>query len=192
MSLVSALEAAESVLGELGVGWCVIGGLAVATRTPTRLTIDVDLAVAVADDQQAEQVTMAFLRRGFSLVAALEHEATGRLASVRLERGPAEQVDLMFALTGIEADVVASADRIEVVPGHEAPTASVAHLVAMKLLSVDERRPRDQQDLLALLGELRPDAQAGVRDALRAITSAGTARGRDLSALFEAWLERTG
>lgn len=190
MSLLEALDAAEAVLDELGHDWCVVGGLAVAARTPARFTVDVDLAVAVSTDAQAEAVTMAFLARGFALVAALEHETTGRLASVRLQRGPGEEVDLMFALTGIEPEIVADAIAIELLSNRVARTATIGHLVATKVLSADDHRPRDAQDLLALLAQADDRELARAERALRHIEQAGAGRGRDLLSDLRSWRDR--
>lgn len=161
-----------------------------ALRTPARFTVDVDLAVAVRDDGEAEAVTMAFLGRGFSLVNAIEHETTGRLAAVRLQRGPGEEVDLMFALTGIEGSVVQDADVVEILPGRRARAAALGHLVAMKLLSVDERRPRDAQDLLALLARCDEVERRRAEVAVAAMEAAGTSRGRHLARALEEWVAR--
>ena len=40
-------------LSELGADWAVLGGLAVAARTEPRFTRDIDLAVAVRNDEEA-------------------------------------------------------------------------------------------------------------------------------------------
>ena len=190
MSLAGALDAADAVLAGLGVDWCVVGGLAVAVRTPARFTVDVDLVVAVRDDGEAETVTLAFLASGFALVNAIEHEATGRLAAVRLQRSPGEEIDLMFALTGIEGDVVQAAEPVEVLSGRTARTATIGHLVAMKLLSVDDRRPRDAQDLVALLARCDASEQRRAERAVAAIVEAGTARGRPLVDDLRRWMEK--
>ena len=88
-------------LNWLGAGCALIGGLAVSARTEPRFTRDVDLAVSVADDSAAESVVNHLVRRGFVVLAVVEQEAVGRLATVRLvppsqtEEGVV--VDLLFA-----------------------------------------------------------------------------------------------
>lgn len=56
MSLRRALVGALRDLKELGIPHAVIGGLAVSARVEPRMTRDVDIAVAVADDAGAEEV----------------------------------------------------------------------------------------------------------------------------------------
>lgn len=53
LSVDAVLRQAASDLEAIGARWAVIGGLAVAFRAEPRFTKDVDLAVAVADDQEA-------------------------------------------------------------------------------------------------------------------------------------------
>ncbi len=191
MSLRAVLAAADEVLGGVSSPWCVVGGLAVAVRTTARFTVDVDLVVPVVDDRAGEAVTRAFLRSGFALVAAREHEATGRLAAVRLERGPGEELDLLFALTGIEAVIVKAAEPVEILPERVARTATLGHLVAMKLLSVDDARPRDEQDLVALFRRCDEVERRRVVAALAAIEAEGCHRGRDLLGLLAVWEARS-
>jgi Nucleotidyl transferase AbiEii toxin, Type IV TA system len=58
-SVDAVLRQAASDLEAIGARWAVIGGLAVAFRAEPRFTKDVDLAVAVADDQEAEGIVNA-------------------------------------------------------------------------------------------------------------------------------------
>lgn len=88
-----------------------VGGHAVSARTEPRFTRDLDLAVAVADDRHAEQLVGSLRARGYRIVALIEQEAVGRLATVRLEHGsaPGVTIDLLFATAGVEPEVVAGA-----------------------------------------------------------------------------------
>ena len=70
--------------------------------------------------------------------AVLEQAAVGRRATVRLERSASAQapvVDLLFASSGIEADIVTQAEELEVLPGLSMRVARTGHLIALKLLS---------------------------------------------------------
>jgi len=172
-------------LDAIGAEHALVGGLAVSVRTEPRFTRDVDLAVAVADDAVAETVIGALLQRGYRSLAMVEHEATGRLATARLTgpQGDGTVVDLLLASSGIEPEVVAQAERIEVLDGLVAPVATTGHLITLKLLARDDRsRPQDLVDLRALL------AVAGQADLELCRTSAllvkarGYDRGRDLVA----------
>ncbi len=92
--------------------------------------------------------------------------------------------DLLFASSGIEPEVSAAATRVEVIPGLEVPVASVGHLVALKLLAHDERRPQDLVDLQALLRVASAADLDLARGACALITSRGYHRGKDLEREF--------
>ncbi len=107
------LVAAELAAAE--VDWALIGGLAISARLEPRFTRDVDLAVAVAGDDDAESLVRRFRQRGFQIHALLEQEATGRLATVRLETTQGEDgplVDFLFASCGIEPEVAPAAEPL--------------------------------------------------------------------------------
>lgn len=77
-----------------GTAAALVGGLAVSARTEPRFTRDVDLAVAVADDAEAEAVVRFLVGRGCATVAVVEQEATyrqrwrsGSQSGKRCERG---------------------------------------------------------------------------------------------------------
>jgi predicted nucleotidyltransferase len=191
--LEAALRQLAGQLSGFGRRIALIGGLAVSVRAEPRLTRDVDLAVAVEDDEDAEGLIRALTGVGYRIVAVVEQEGTRRLASVRLAV-PAESArgivaDLLFASSGIEAEIAADAEPIEVFPGFTLPVAHTGHLVALKLLARDDRtRPQDAIDLRALSGVLTEAEADRARRALALITVRGYARGRDLGALFEKWL----
>jgi len=96
-------------------------------------------------------------------------------------------VDLLFATTRIEAEIVRAAEPTTIAPGLVAPVATRAHLVVMKVLAMDDvRRPKDRVDLAALLGVAAPAERAEARRALELIQARGGARSKDLLALFDA------
>lgn len=187
----SALRAALTDLidrvSRAGHDLALVGGLAVSAHTEPRFTRDVDLAVAVADDDAAE----ALVRRlvpPYRPLAAIEHDATGRLAAIRLGvgEGAGEVVaDLLFASSTIEEEVVAEAEPLDVFPGVVVPVARVGHLIALKLLSRDARRPQDDADLIALLAVADAAERARATTALHRIVERGGARGRDLLSDWE-------
>lgn len=96
-----SLRRAAQDLDRLGVRWAVIGALAMAVRSEPRFTRDVDIAVSVRDDREAEGLVGALLSSGYRSLALIEQEGKGRLATVRLRpAGPeadAAIVDLLFA-----------------------------------------------------------------------------------------------
>ena len=86
-----------------------------SARTEPRFTRDVDLVVAVSDDDAAEQVLRDLIARRYVLVATTEHEPTNRLATARLAfpvaPGQGLIVDLLFASSGVEPEI-ADASRV--------------------------------------------------------------------------------
>lgn len=167
--------------------WAIVGGLAVSARTEPRFTRDIDLVIAVADDAAAESLVHSLVADGYRVFASVEQDTTGRLASVRLtlpERSSSGVVvDLLFASSGIEAEVVAAADVLEVVPGFSAPIARTGHLLTLKLLARDdETRPQDIGDIRALVRVSNDDEVALAKQAVQLILARGTHRGRDLAA----------
>jgi hypothetical protein len=186
----AALRRVVADLRLLGRQFALVGGFAVSARTEPRLTRDADLAVRVEDDPDAESLVRDLQARGWRVVAAVEQEAAGRLATVRLAMAAEELrgavVDLLFASSGIEPELVAAADVIEVVPGFSVPVATLGHLIALKVLARDDRtRPHDRVDLGALLGRADPRALDEGQRALRLITERGFHRDLDLLAAFE-------
>jgi predicted nucleotidyltransferase len=174
------------------VPFALIGGLAVSIRAEPRFTRDADLAVAVASDDEAEHLIRQMRGRGYEVHALVEHEVAHRLATVRLSRGSELQapvVDLLFASSGIETEIVAEAERLEVLPGLMMPVAQVGHLLVLKLLSQDdEERPQDAVDLRALLLVASPHERERMRGAATLITQRGYNRGRDLASAIETLL----
>lgn len=172
-------------LAAAGHPTAVVGGLAVSARAEARFTRDVDLAVAVAGDADAEALVRGFIASGYGVVAMVEQEATGRFATARLvtpgSTPDAVVVDLLFATSGIEPELVAQATELEIWPGTFGKVARTGHLIALKLLSRDpRRRPQDQVDLVALIGVADADERTLAFAAARLIEERGFARGRRL------------
>ena len=146
-SLEATLRQICSDLSEAGAAFALIGGLAVSVRTEPRFTRDADIAVAVPSDAEAERLIQDLRARGHAIRAGVEQDALGRLATVRLVRSREPDtpvVDLLFASSGIESELVAEADLIEVLPELHVPVASTAHLIALKVLARDDvERPQD-------------------------------------------------
>lgn len=181
----SALAQITSELDQRHQSWALIGGLAVSARAEPRFTRDIDVAIAVAQDADAETLVHNLLSSGYMLETLLEHEtgrlATTRLISTRQSVGAKILVDLMFASSGLEPEIVAAAEPIEILAGMSMPVAQLGHLVALKLLARDEaRRPQDQADLLALLAVATADDVKMAREGCAIITERGFNRERDL------------
>jgi hypothetical protein len=184
LKLAAALGDLVRELTEEGVRFAVVGGLAASARGEARFTRDIDVAVAVPDDAQAENVVFAMVHRGYSTVATVEHDRTGRLATVRLRHPSGVVCDLMFASTGIEPEIVAGAEALELLPDLTVPTAAPESLLAMKTLSASQQRPRDLEDIRAILHGVQDYSEAEVQRLLQLIDGRGYARGQ---ALLEKW-----
>lgn len=189
----AALRRIVTDLDSMPVSWALVGGFAVSARSEPRFTRDIDVCVLVADDDGAERVVAALAARGYRLHTLVEQDAVGRLATARTStlRGGAAGVvvDLLFASSGIEAEIVAAAERLEILPGLVAPVARAGHLVILKLLARDdETRPQDAADLLALRPVLSAGDRRDANEAARLVVQRGYHRGRDLVGLLSAYL----
>lgn len=187
-SVENALRSIAAVGRAESVDWALVGGMAVSIRTEPRFTRDVDLAVSVGDDAEAERLIAGFVAGGYAPEAIVEQEAAGRIATVRLRKrsqGEEPFVDLLFASSGIEDLIVAAAEPLEVLRGVEMPVASAEHLLATKVLAAEPSRPQDRIDALALADALDQDGLEATRDALKEIERRGFSRGRDLLAVME-------
>lgn len=153
-------------LEERGQRWALIGGIAVIVYTEARTTRDVDLAVIVESDQEAEELVRDMAARGYRRELVLDHERSGRLAMVGLTPpGGAEEglrADLMFSFAGIEEEVVDSATTLEVLPDLFVPVARVGHLLALKVYG---NRLQDQLDGLSLIRVADPPEIERAREA---------------------------
>lgn len=179
-----SLRAIVAALTVRQARFAVVGGLAVAVRAEPRLTRDADLAVAVANDAEAASLVAGLRIDGYHAFAAVEHESAGRLATVRLSQPDRESgavTDLLFASSGIEAEVVSAATAVEVLPGLIVPVATVGHLMVMKALARDDRRrPADADDLVGLAAVADEDDWRTATDSAALVMARGYGRGRDL------------
>jgi len=107
-------EQSVRLLESLEHPFALVGGLAVSSRAEPRFTRDIDLAVLVHDDAEAESVIFTLRQSGYQVISVVEQEATGRLATIRL-RVPLEPhgavLDLLFASCGIEPESRSSHSR---------------------------------------------------------------------------------
>ena len=151
--LVAALGAVAVELEQNGYAWALVGGLAVSARATPRFTRDIDIAVAVESDTEA-----------------------GECRAIAAKNGEEETeivIDFLFASCGIEPELVASAERLEVFPNMTVPVPRTGHLIAMKLLSVGDHRRKDQDDLEALMEVADHDEIERARGAVTLIMKRG-------------------
>lgn len=170
-----------------------VGGIAVSIRARERFTKDIDFAVAVTSDAEAEALALTFQQAGYQLVQVFENTAKGLLATLRFtipggRREP--ELDLMFASSGIEAEVVNDAERIEVLPGVVVPVALLPHLIAMKVLAESDVREHDRADLQVLIAVATKRELELARRAIRLIEERGFARGKKLAEVLDALVKQ--
>jgi hypothetical protein len=182
-SVESALRSSAADLNAALVRWALVGGLAVSARTVPRFTQDLDFAIAVASDAEAQDVVHRLRSRGYYPVEVLEQDYVERLSGIRLGRKGSEVlVDLLFASSGIENEVVANADRLEVLPHLTVPVATTPHLIALKVLA---GRSQDLTDLGYLIPSASPAELDAAREAVKLIQARGFNREQDVVADLE-------
>ena len=174
------LRRAVADLDALRVRWALVGGLAISVRSVPRFTKDLDFAVAVVNDSEAEDVVLRLRGRGYQPAGVLEQDYVERLSGVRLGRAGSDViVDLLFASSGIEDEVVANATRLQVLPRLSAPVATTGHLIALKVLA---GRNQDLTDLGSLIPAASAEDLDLARQAVRLIQARGFNREQDVAA----------
>jgi hypothetical protein len=174
------LAAAALDLVRSGRRFALVGGLAVSVRAEVRFTRDVDIAVGVANDAEAEALVYQLGDRGYRPIAVVEHEEQRRLATARLLSPSGVKVDLLFASSGIEPEVVERASVVRLGAVGELPIARAEELLAMKILSMTEERLQDRIDAQRLLA-CNPELDlVAARANLELIRKRGFDRGQDL------------
>lgn len=170
-----------------------VGGVAVSIRARERFTKDIDFVVAVKNDGEAEALALTFQQAGYQLAHVFENTAKGLLATLRfvVPGGRAEpELDLLFASSGIEDEVVNAAELLELLPGLTAPVARLPHLIAMKVLAESDVREQDRADLQALIAVATKRELELARKAVRLIEERGFARGKKLAEVLEGFVKR--
>jgi predicted nucleotidyltransferase len=171
-------------LQEHQIAYALIGGLAVSFRAVERFTRDIDFAVSVESDEQAEEIVRELRSIGYQVYSLLEQTKHGRIATVRLSKGSERSilVDLLFASSGIEIEVAAESEPIEIFPDLFINTATLPALLALKVLAEDsENRPQDAVDIKHLLKEATHDDLVRTEELIRLIELRGYNRGKNLT-----------
>jgi len=187
-SVERALAHVAGELRRLGHPFALIGGLGVSIRGEVRFTRDVDLAVHVGSDAAVEELVRDLAGAGYSPLALVEQDDKGRLATVRLRSPSGVVVDLLTASSGIEEEVAERATEVVIEGVGSVPVARAEELLALKVLSMTEKRPQDRLDAEALVA-MNPGLDVGaVRALLAQIVARGFHRGQDLGAKLDALL----
>lgn len=183
-SVNAAVARAATDLTELGARFALVGGLAVSAWGEPRYTRDVDLAVGVARDDEAERLVHALAIRGYEVITIIEQTKTNRLATARLRHreDPSVFIDLLFASSGIELELAKEAVRIDGVP-----VSRVGHLLALKVLSESEKRLQDRIDIRELAKIANDEDWKTAESMVRLIKERGFHRGRALATRLRRW-----
>lgn len=178
--LARSLLRLQQDLRKLDVDWALVGGFAMLLRIESRMTWDVDVALAVENDAEAEDIVKRLLERGYRHGGFhVENEATDRLATVRLSLDDESgvPVDLLFASSGIEREIVQAAEPLRAYPDLTIPVARIGHLLALKVLA---RRDQDRVDATRLAEKASEEDVRLAKVAVAAITQRGCNREIDL------------
>ncbi|MEQ1606896.1 MAG: nucleotidyl transferase AbiEii/AbiGii toxin family protein [Pyrinomonadaceae bacterium] len=183
---------AIELLTDLGVRFAVVGGLAVSFRAIERLTKDLDLAVAVEDDASAQKIVYEFSQLGFLTDDVFDQEETGRMATVRMISPGSNPmfVDLLFASSGIENEIVDSSEEGHLFSNINVRVATTASLIALKTLSARESRMRDIVDLQSLFEVASENELTEARHLLDLITTRGYHRTKDLQKDLDGYIDQ--
>lgn len=184
--LEAALIRVDTDFEVLRLRWALVGGWAVSLRAEPRTTRDLDVTITVASDREAERIAVDLRNRGYRFLpeSVIVQTAVDRLATVRFLSPSTPEgcvVDLLFASSGIEPEVVAAASRLEVLPGLAVPVAQTGHLLALKILA---GRPQDLADIESLLRYAEDRDLKLARESLELISRRGYDRGKDLLAEY--------
>jgi hypothetical protein len=146
-SIEAALSALTAALGSTGVGWMIIGGIAVIARGVRRMTTDID-AVVQGDAIGVETLvaTLAKHRIVPRVDRAVEFAEANLVLLLRHEPSSVD-LDVSLAWTSFELEAISACETSsfgKVV----APMARAEDLVILKAMAA---RPKDIEDASALL-----------------------------------------
>jgi predicted nucleotidyltransferase len=193
--LLAQLHQAYTDLCALDGRCALVGGFAYGLHVEPRMTKDLDFAIGVNDDEEAEALMRALHRKGYQIAQLLEHAELGRLSTLRLRlpqsTAATADVDLLFASCGIEPEIVNEAVEFVIAGIGAIRVARIGHLIAMKLLSESDDRPNDRADLRGLACVATKAELEAARHAVHLIQTRGFQRGRNLPTALERLVSAT-
>lgn len=132
----------HTYLGELGIAYVVIGGMAVQYWGEPRFTQDVDVTVATPSDEPVaflERIVQRFQPR---MADAVTFARKHRVLLVQASNGC--PLDISLGLPGYEDEVMARAVSFELAPGMRLRVCSAEDLIVHKAVA---GRPQDIRDV---------------------------------------------
>ena len=188
-SLTVAVKDLVKDLTDLKIKFAFVGALAIGARGRTRQTIDADIAISLAPGELPQKLIDQLVIMGYGINNLYESKSTiglARLFSKSPENSLVE-LDFLFALSGIEKEVVDTAEIFEIWPGLFAPIASVPALLAMKARCQElPERIQDKADLVTQLIPLSSDKDViEARKLIKLIEDRGFNDGRNLLEEFD-------
>lgn len=216
--------------------WALAGSLAVSARLEPVYMTHASVILSVKDEEVAHAILDGLEEAGLRLLSVtdqmsvknwdhehgrpadlanieIEHHPNGLVAGARLVDDSDDrdlEVDLIFAASGIESEITAAAEPLEILPGQVFRVARTGHLIALTLLSFGEtgRQPladhfetmdafdaeqayggiREHADLKALTDAATDDDWRLAWEAADLMTSRSATRSRDLRAELAAFL----
>jgi hypothetical protein len=170
----------------MGVRWALVGGFAVMLRAESRNTIDLDIVLATLGDRETDDTVRGLRSRGYHdhPTEPMLLRKDGRVFGIRLVSpllGDDEEeetiVDLLLGCSGVETEIIATADLLEVLPNTFIPVARPGYLIALKVLA---GRSQDLEDVRALLREIDVAELQSARQTLQLIEERGFNEDKDL------------
>lgn len=216
--------------------WALGGSLAVSARIEPAYMTHASVILAVKEEDVAHAILDGLEEAGLRTISVtdqmsvkdwdpelgrpadpfnieIEQHPNGLVAGARLVDDTGERdldVDLIFAASGIEAEITAAAEPLEILPGQVFAVARTGHLIALTLLSFGEpgRQPlpghfetmdaffaeqaysgiREHADLRALTNAAAEEDWELAWEAVDLMTSRSATRSRDLRAELAAFL----
>ncbi|WP_157975232.1 hypothetical protein [Glycomyces dulcitolivorans] len=144
--------------------WALAGSLAVSARIEPVYMTHASVILSVKKEEIAHGILDGLEEMGLRLLSVtdqmsvknwdhergvpadpanleIEHHPNGLVAGARLVDDTGDRdldVDLVFAASGIESEITAAAEELEILPGQTFSVARTGHLIAMTLLSFGE------------------------------------------------------
>jgi hypothetical protein len=183
--------------------WALAGSLAVSARLEPAYMTHASVILPVQDEEIAHALLDGLADAGLHLLSVteqmsvknwdhehgrpadpahieIEHHPNGVVAGARLVDDTGERdldLDLIFAASGIESEITAGAEPLEILPGQEFAVARTGHLIALTLLSFGETGRQPQPDHFESMDAFDAEqAYGGIREHadLKALTDAAT------------------